>query len=323
MAVRLFAEIEKLLGVRIPLATLFEAPTIELQAAILRKHERPAWSSLVPLQAGGALPPFFGVHGHSGEVLFYRDLSRCLGPDQPFFALQARGLNGQPSHPSIEAMAAHYLEVLRSVQPVGPYRIGGYCMGAFVAFEMAQQLRERGEAVALLALFVGHASEPRERSFLDRAAGVVGRLAARLGQARALRGRARLASLAASGRDLVRALAAAGRSGAWRLAHGILDGAPDLPAWLLRDVAEMNLQAARSYRPSNYPGRMTVFLSGDLPPGYSLDPAVDLDGLLARDLDVMRVPGTTDTMMKEPHVVELGRLLRSCLAGVRAEEPRA
>ena len=68
----------------------------------------------------------------------------------------------------------------------------------------------------------------------------------------------------------------------------------------------MNLQAARSYRPSIYPGRITVFLSGDPPPGVCLDPATDLDGLVPRELDVLRVPGTTDTMMKEPHVAALG-----------------
>src|SRR4029453_15681830 len=130
LGVRLFGEIEKGLGIRIPLATLFEAPTIERQAAILRLRRGPAtWSSLVPLQPGGRLPPFFGVHGHSGEVLFCRDLSRRLGPNQPFFALQAQGLSGAPSQRSIGAMATRYIEAIRAVQPAGPYRIGGYCMG--------------------------------------------------------------------------------------------------------------------------------------------------------------------------------------------------
>ena len=131
-----------------------------------------------------------------------------------------------------------------------------------------------------------------------------------------------MACLMKTGRDAANALAAAGRSGSWRLAYGLLGDAPEVPSWLLRNVGEMNLQAARSYRPTTYPGRMTVFLSGDPPPGFSLDPAIDLDGLVPRELEVLRVPGTTDTMMKEPHVSALATRLRACLDHASARGPR-
>ena len=317
LAVRLFAEIENAFGVRMPLATLFKAPTIEQLAAVLRDkgHSAP-WSSLVPLQPGGRRPPFFGVHGHSGEILFYRDLCRRLGPDQPFFALQAQGLNGK-AHRTIGDMAAHYLAEIRTVQPHGPYLIGGYCLGAFVAFEMARQLRAAGEDVPLLALFVGYSSE-RGRRRLGRRLMRLGRqLTLHLGRAQSRRYRAELTRVLKRSRDATRSVAMSAQSCVWRLAYGLLGGNADAPSWLLRDVKEMNLQAARSYVPRTYPGRMTVFLSGDPPPGFRLDPEKDLAGLRSREMDVVRVPGGTDTMMREPEVGILAARLEACLGETR------
>ena len=155
LATRLFARIKQAFNVDLPLSTLIEAQTIEDLARILRgEDETPGWSPLVPIQIGGSLPPFFCVHGGGGNVLIYRDLSRRLGPDQPFYGLQSQGLDGrQPLLTRIEDMATLYLKAVRTVQPHGPYFLGGYCMGGTVAFEMAQQLEALGEKVALLALF--------------------------------------------------------------------------------------------------------------------------------------------------------------------------
>ena len=154
-AVRMFAEIEKVFKVRLPLATLFEAPTVEELARLVRQGaEESDWWSLVPIQPMGSRPPFFCVHGAGGNVLIYRDLSECLGSDQPFYGLQAQGLDGsRPVLTTIEDMAALYVKEIRRVQRHGPYLLGGYCMGGTIAFEMAQRLVSEGERVALLALF--------------------------------------------------------------------------------------------------------------------------------------------------------------------------
>jgi amino acid adenylation domain-containing protein len=316
LAVQLFSLLEKTFGIRIPLATLFKAPTVERLAEVLRQQAKEArWSALVPLQPAGRRPPFFGVHGHSGEVLFYRELSLRLGGDQPFFALQSQGLSGKPAHRSIAAMAAHYIEEIRSVQPRGPYFLGGYCLGAFVAFEMAQQLRDVGEEVALLGLFVGYR---KKRTLPERLLRFGRRFSAHLRESLSRQGRARLAYLLEKGRGETQALKKATESRLWRLAYGTLGN--ELPSFLLRNVGEMNLQAARDYVPKTYPGRMTVFLSGEIPPDVSLDPARDLDGLVAREMDVVRVPGTTDTMLKEPHVSFLSAQLKTCLLGGAAKD---
>ena len=85
------------------------------------------------------------MHAGAGTILFYHDLAQRLGPEQPIYGLQAQGLYGKATpHATVEEMAAHYIQEIRTVQPDGPYRLAGFCFGAILAFEMAQQLRKRG-----------------------------------------------------------------------------------------------------------------------------------------------------------------------------------
>ena len=115
LAVRIFLEIERGFGKKLPLATLFQTPTIEKLAAALREQGwKPTWSPLVAIQPRGLRPPFFAVHGGYGEVMFYSELARCLGEDQPFYGLQAEGLDGKPiRHTSMEAIACYYIQEIR------------------------------------------------------------------------------------------------------------------------------------------------------------------------------------------------------------------
>jgi phthiocerol/phenolphthiocerol synthesis type-I polyketide synthase E len=155
LAVRMFSRIEEVFQVKLPLVSLYEAPTVKELAQLLRSEgSASGWSPLVAIQPSGSRPPFFCMHGAGGTVLMYRDLSRHLGNDQPFYGLQSTGLDGNCAPlATIEEMAAVYVEEIRKVHPKGPYFIGGYCMGGTVALEVAQQIREQGETIALLALF--------------------------------------------------------------------------------------------------------------------------------------------------------------------------
>jgi thioesterase domain-containing protein/acyl carrier protein len=155
LAVQMFAQIEKAFKVKLPLATLYDAPTIEELSRILEGEVSASrWSPLVAIQPTGSRPPFFCFHGAGGNVLSYRDLSLHLGSDQPFYGVQCQGLDGSsPLLASIEDMAAVYVKEIRRVRPHGPYFLGGYCMGGTIAFEVAQQLHASGEPIALLALF--------------------------------------------------------------------------------------------------------------------------------------------------------------------------
>src|SRR5262249_6182482 len=107
----------------------------------------------VPIQPAGSKPPLFLVHGAEGNVLLYHRTAQYLDPDQPVYGLQSQGLNGEARfNTTIQEMAAKYLEEIVSVQPHGPYFLGGYCLGGIIAFEIAQQLTGRGEKVECVML---------------------------------------------------------------------------------------------------------------------------------------------------------------------------
>lgn len=158
LALRLFSAIEQTFGIRLPMAVLFQAPTIERLAEVLAQeggHVR--WRSLVAIQPSGPNRPFFAVPGVGGNVLVFARLATLLGEQQPFYGLQSRGLDGKERpFMRVEDMAAHYVEEIRSVQPHGPYLIGGTCTGGLVAYEIAQQLTAQGEAVILTIMESWH-----------------------------------------------------------------------------------------------------------------------------------------------------------------------
>ena len=156
LAVSVVAEIKEKFGVTLPLATFFKASTIRELAEILHNEDAEVleFKTLVQIQKGSPdKPPFYCVHAHGGHVLFYYDVARLMGEDQPFYGLQSFGIDGTDKPlQSIEEMAAQYVSEIQMVQPHGPYYIGGDCMGGVIAFEMAQQLKAKGEEIALLAM---------------------------------------------------------------------------------------------------------------------------------------------------------------------------
>ena len=112
--------------------------------------------AIVPLQPRGSRSPIFGVPGHNGDVFLYRALAQQLGEDQPFFGLQAPGLeDGSEPLTSVEDLAGYFARQIREFRPAGPYVIVGYCAGATIAFELARQLREQGGAIESVVFFAG------------------------------------------------------------------------------------------------------------------------------------------------------------------------
>ena len=153
LAVRLIVHLQKIIpGEPILLAALLESPTVERFAAWLRNRGSSQFRYLVRMREGAGRPPFFCVHGAGGNVLSMRALAMTLPASLPFYCLQARGLDGSEPFPSVEETARCYVDEVRSVQPHGPYYIGGGCYGGVVAFEMARIFEAQGERVAALVM---------------------------------------------------------------------------------------------------------------------------------------------------------------------------
>tara|TARA_R110000850_G_scaffold42454_22_gene108962 strand:+ start:182 stop:3883 length:3702 start_codon:yes stop_codon:yes gene_type:complete len=158
LAVSLLAEIEKEFGQQLPLATLFQSATIQALANQLRGGETPPQTSLVPLKASGTQPPLFIVHGWGGEVFCLMDFSRNLHAGQPVYGLRASDHYGAEVDRSVQEMASRYTTAMKTLQPEGPYFLAGYCVGGWIAYEMAQQLAAQGERIEMLAMIDTYAS---------------------------------------------------------------------------------------------------------------------------------------------------------------------
>ncbi|MBI1227883.1 MAG: amino acid adenylation domain-containing protein [Bacteroidetes bacterium] len=167
VAVQMMSKIKSVTGVKLPLTTLFQHSTLGKLAVQLngfnRKDEKTeveqvaenqSFNSLVPIREGGAKPALYLIHGGGLHVLFYQNMVKYMDADQPIYALQAKGLNGDEEPlDRIEDMAAHYISEIMRSNPTGPYCLAGYSLGGIIAWEMARQLKEMGKEVLMLSLF--------------------------------------------------------------------------------------------------------------------------------------------------------------------------
>ncbi|MGB5968476.1 MAG: AMP-binding protein [Spirulinaceae cyanobacterium] len=148
------AEIEKEFGYDIPLSSLVEAATIEKLAKLVAQRfwENISPRSLVPINPNGNKRPFFYVHGIGGSG-YSPNLTQYLDSERPFYGLQAVGLDGeQAPYTSVADMVEHYIQEVQTVQPEGPYLLGGRCIGGNIALEMARRLKKQGQQVLLVAM---------------------------------------------------------------------------------------------------------------------------------------------------------------------------
>ncbi|HEV3328399.1 MAG TPA: amino acid adenylation domain-containing protein [Acidimicrobiales bacterium] len=155
---RMLDKLRAVEGVDVNLDELRRAPTIVQLAALI--GTRSVRSSLVPLKTTGTNPPLFCIAGAGGLAVTFTPLARLLGPEQPFYALQAKGIErrGIPDY-TLKGTARRYARLIRDVQPTGPYLIGGHSLGGAIALKVVHLLEAAGEEVALLAVFDSALSE--------------------------------------------------------------------------------------------------------------------------------------------------------------------
>jgi thioesterase domain-containing protein len=323
LAVRVFAQIEKALGQALPLVVLFQNPTIEqLAHAIEQRKGHASLTSIVPIQTAGSKPPLILVHGAGGGILWgYANLSTHLGQDQPVYAVEPRMVGAADGRLTVEHMAQQYLAHLRAFQPRGPYYIGGYCFGGYVAYEIARLLREANETVGLLALIDSAAPngcynripwwnplyylrftqntcswlidfmklEPRvRRQFITRKLAVFRR------KISGGRGEEKQTSV-----DL----------------QEYIDPTQfpeeEIKLW------QAHLNAGAAYKPKPFRGRVTLLRTRTQPFFCSFDPEYGWGELAEDGVEVRRVPGSHEAIFIEPHVRALAAQVAACCRQAR------
>ena len=153
IAVGLVNKVNRAFGSELPLQILFDAPTIEKLARRIDGADAGPLSRLVPLQAEGSGRPVYCWPGLGGYTMNLKPLADRMGTAQPFYGVQAYGINaGEIPYATIKEMALEDIKAIRRMQPTGPYTLWGYSFGARVAFEAAHQLEQDGERVEHLFL---------------------------------------------------------------------------------------------------------------------------------------------------------------------------
>jgi amino acid adenylation domain-containing protein len=320
----LFAKIKRKFHKDYLLATIFKAPTVRQLALTLNTTSKELLfsSPVIPIQPNGSKTPLFCMHAGHGDILFYGNLSLRLGLDQPFYGVQAKGINGI-EYPSsqMEQMAEYYIKEIRKVQPEGPYYLGGYCLGAQIAFEMTQQLTQRGQKVALLANFNGisptyHRLPDFIKNEINRNSKEAFTNNTRPNLHNNIKHRLQKTAL-----NPLRKAFFKSRKSFYKLMYKIVElifklclyykqKAPGIIARLHvgRSLYLLGLQ----YKPKAYPGTMIIFRS----PGIYKDPCLGWKGIVKGKIKTFDIQGSHKTrrdIINEPFVQNLAKELKNFL----------
>jgi thioesterase domain-containing protein/acyl carrier protein len=268
-------------------------------------------SPLIPLTLGGSKQPFFCVHPMFGVVFPYLELAHHLSSDRSFYGLQPLGLDGKsPPLNRIEAIAAYYIQAIQTLQPHGPYFLGGWSFGGLVAFEMAQQLTQAGQQIGLLAILDTTAPCKKPSAYqslkfllgtalwstlpflLDYSAIVKNRLQSR---------NPWLARWQWSA--IVRLIPEESRL---RLLN-------ESAIQSMLPIVYANSQATYQYVPQPYPNQITLFKAEEQVNPAESDTTLGWSAL-ANDVQLYHVPGNHLSLLKQPHVQTLAQLLGQCLS---------
>ena len=274
---------------------------------------------VVPVQTGGSRRPLFYVHPHwIGGAFYTVTLAHHLGADQPLYLLDPYRFDGLPVPPTIEAMAAAYLEAMRTVQPHGPYLLAAFCGAGLIAYEMAQQLRAQGESVDALLLVDPMAGPIHFIRVLGGAIRRIGGLL-RLGEDKQvdwfLRVRYVSRVLRRSYDETTDHVDRLLRR--WRDEHPQRVALIPAAAALRQDWMAVFIWAVSGYVPRLYPGRITYLLAADNPAGRTLWWGTVGD---ADNVEIHTIPGT-NTTCRSQHIHSLAEHLRACVGKAQGTEP--
>ena len=290
LAFQLLTEIQKTFRSDFPIAAFLQNPTVEHLANSLCEQDELS-PAFVVLHPHGSRPPFF-IGGSNPRHI---RLARHLGPDQPSYRLDVYALQEQclirgcDPYTQIEAIADYFIEKIRSVQPVGPYFMGGGCEAGFVVYEIARQLQKQGEEVAMLVLW-----EVPPQPFLRK------------------KPLYPLYYFAHQMRSLF-------RYGPGRLVHRLADKARAVTkasplsgqAGYLQRIESSVSQVLRNYVTQSYAGRIILFRAQEQPPGM-YDPTEGWDELVGGGTEIRVLPGN-HTTYSDKYFLDFAEELKTCL----------
>jgi len=303
LAMRLLARVEKEFNRPVSVAAFFQGPTVEKLSAMLREGGVVLnWKWLVPLQPVGSKRPLLLLHAS-------RELGHQIDEDQPVYGLRPHGLDGSRVPLSVEEMATEYIEEIRLVQTEGPYVIGGFSFGGLIAFELARQLRDQGQEVAILLL-------------LDPTRPDYGKSGSAVSSKPGIRGGGGLRRLAAVGvRD---AAASIGEKVRWRVDRvknrvkmlvcgALLSAGRRVPVGLRRFyIMEKSRQAARRYVPGVYSGHVVLLITG-----ASEKSSLAWSPLISGELEIHEMTGRHLDVIEGDYVKAWAGRIRTCLQKVQ------
>jgi amino acid adenylation domain-containing protein len=295
LAARLLARIEAEFGQRLSLLTLFKAPNIEEQAKLLMRGGQREYDfrQVVRLQPNGSKPPLIAIHNTG---VYYYNLSKRLGPDQPLTALQLfdPSIARRSLPQSLGDIAAEYVQLIKKFQANGPYKLIGWCVGGVLAFEVARQLVQAGQEVSLLAMIDAWA--PGHNRRLSRLRAILADYSYRwklIGAdwQRVMSGEQNLAEFLAQraiSRRLLRWFGLSRSDAQARVPFEARESsAENYDQWLLGRLEE----ASQGYEPKPYPGKITLLCSTREPKGLFLDPQMGWGAFASGGVDVAVIDG--------------------------------
>lgn len=312
LAAQMLADFEKQTGKRIPLAEMFTAQTIRQLAGIVEKETiNLKWTPLVEIKKGeSALAPLFLIHGAEGNVLLYRDLANRLNSNRTVYGLQAKGLDGKNSfNYTIEEMAEDYIRAIKSVQPSGPYHIGGYCMGGSVAYEIAMRLTARGEQVANVFLLETYNACTLDHNHLrkTRVKEKIENIKFHFDNVKSLSGKEKITFIKRKAETAMK------RTGARinKLAANIgLSNIGESAGHLSLTLRDINDKAQMEYSPLKYKGKV-VLLRPKISFATEPDPKFGWGDFVEGELKIYNLDNAPRGMLTEPFVKHTAQIIES------------
>ena len=305
LATRLISKIEQTFHKQVSLSSLFKGPTIARLADVLEEQgDTGPRSPITPIQVQGAKAPFFFLHGDYRNGAFYcYPLAHHLGADQPFYALEPYDFSGQQEAPSFDTIIKAQIELIRSVQPEGPYQLGGFCDGGLTAYEIARQLRQRGEQVNFLVL-IDSAYPPLLHKVMHSALNRAGKLIG-LSPAQQLECFLRLRHTYKYLRNQRKLTDFDGLNALDPSIHTLT---PHM-AVLREEGIPIFEWAIAAYGYQSYPGKVTLFRCSEEP----FDKTWQRKAAHEQNIEVATIPGTHETCRTD-HIQDLAEQLKKGLA---------